>query len=41
MSRFHALDSQAEFFRLILAVVGALLAIVGWLRFAFGAMTLR
>ena len=41
MSRFHALDRQAEFFRLILVVVGALLAIVGWLRFAFGALTLR
>ena len=41
MSRFHALDSQAEFFRLFLAVVGALLAIAGWVRFVFGALTLR
>ncbi len=41
MSRFNTLDSQTEFFRLILAVVGALLAIVGWVRFAFGSLTLR
>jgi hypothetical protein len=34
MSTLTALDRQAQFIRLILAIVGALLAIVGWARFA-------
>jgi hypothetical protein len=34
MSTLHNIDRQAQFVRLILAIVGAVLAIAGWARFA-------
>jgi hypothetical protein len=40
MTTPNTVDRQAEFIRLILAIVGALLAIVGWARFA-GAQPAR
>ena len=34
MSRSNTVDRQAEFIRVLLAILGAMLAIVGWARFA-------
>jgi hypothetical protein len=34
MSVPNTIDRQAQFIRLLLAVLGALLAVVGWARFA-------
>ena len=34
MSTLNTVDRQAQFIRLILVVLGALLTIVGWARFA-------
>jgi hypothetical protein len=34
MTTSNSFDRQAQFIRLILAIVGALLAIVGWAKFA-------
>jgi hypothetical protein len=34
MPATNTIDRQAQFIRLLLAVLGALLAVVGWARFA-------
>ena len=34
MSTLNSIDRQAQFIRLILFVLGAVLAVVGWARFA-------
>ena len=34
MSTVNNVDRQAQFIRLLLVVVGALLALIGWARFA-------
>ena len=34
MATLQTVDRQAQFIRLILAILGALLAVAGWLRFA-------
>jgi hypothetical protein len=34
MATLNTVDRQAQFIRLILAIVGAVLAIFGWARFA-------
>ncbi len=37
MTPLNVVDRQAQLIRLILAILGAVLAVVGWLRWAAGA----
>jgi hypothetical protein len=37
MTPLNVVDRQAQLVRLILAILGAVLAVVGWLRWAGGA----